>query len=115
MKPKKFIIICCIIFMVLMVFFKILFNMGIDFSKFDRYIWSKYPNKRHEMIVSFEEKYSIEDLNKDKVIFLLGEINVSKTDNMYSYYIGGDFFTIQYYALLFDDDGQCVSRYIYND
>lgn len=86
-----------------------------NFIIFDSEKWEKYPSKRHLMIEDFERKYPIEELTKDKVLDLLGDEIMSDTGNMFSYYTGNGLIYIKYYGITFDDRGNCITRYSYDD
>ena len=87
----------------------------IDFSQFDEANWEKYPNERYKMITSFEQKYPIGELSKEKILELLGNKSMSNSGNMFSYTIGGSLMFTKYYGLSFDSQGKCTERFIYDD
>jgi len=115
MKKKSFIFISLVIISIFCMLFLKLNALNKDFSTFNNELWEQYPNMRYKMIVDFEQKYPINVLTKSYVKSLLGDRNLSETENMYSYYIGSNTILGSYYALIFDESGCCISRSIYND
>ena len=87
---------------------------GIDFTQFDTELWAEYPRQRHKMIEDFERKYPIEELTKENVLELLGDNN-SYYMNSLNYYVGRLSLLGDYYAIIFDEDGQCIDRHVYSD
>lgn len=86
-----------------------------DFSKFDKVLWDRYPEKRYKMIADFEERYPVHTLTKEKVVFLLGTTNMAETENMFSYTINYGILFNDYYAIIFDKNNQCIKRFSYTD
>ena len=72
--------------------------------------WENHPRKRWLMIDDFEAKYPVQELNKERVVELLGGDGIN-----FSYEISNHGVLGEYYGLGFNEEGICTGRGRYFD
>ncbi len=114
MNKKIYIILAFVLLLTIILVIKQNCTPNIDFTKFDKKVWNEYPDKRYKMIDDFENRYLPEHLNKQKVTELLGSKQMQEIGNSYNYVISGSLNTL-YYAIVFDESGNCIKTGIYRE